>query len=95
MADVHVSTSAQTPEGYRFEMLIGEAGRRTSHVVLLRDDDYQRWASQGMSPAAVASQCVELMLEHERRSELPQHMDLHDVMQRYPGFEREDDRYLR
>lgn len=87
MAEVHVVATDEIEDGYRFDVTVEHAGRRTSHVVTLRGDDYERWAELGTSPAAVAHRCVELLLDRVPHSELMDRFDLRETINLYPAFE--------
>lgn len=89
MADVRVSDQRETDDGFRFDVTVDEAGRRTRHEVTLRRDDYERWGSEGISAAAVVRRCVEILLGRVSQKDLLQRFDVSQAVRLYPAFETE------
>lgn len=89
MADIQVGNQDETDEGFRFDVTIDEAGRRTEHQVTLGRDDYERWGSEGVSAAAVARRCVEILLRRVSQKDLMPTFDVREAIQLYPAFEME------
>jgi hypothetical protein len=95
MADIEIVSSDETAEGYRFEVAIDEAGRRTTHTVSMSYADYERWGSEGgMTPAAVVRRSITLMLSRVGRGKMMERFDVREAMQMYPAFEAEAHRAL-
>ena len=89
MADVNVSNQQETDDGFHFDVTVEEAGRRSTHVVSLSRADYERWGSEGVSAAAVARRCVEILLDRVSQRDLMDRFDVREAVQLYPAFEME------
>lgn len=89
MAVVQVSNQQETDVGFRFDVTVEEAGRRSAHVVSLSRADYERWGSEGVSAAAVTRRCVEILLDRVSQRDLMDRFDVREAVQLYPAFEME------
>jgi hypothetical protein len=95
MVDIDVISSEETDTGYRFEVAVDQAGRRSDHTITMSSADYERWGSEGgLAPATVARRSVEVLLRRVGPERLPEHFDVRDAMQLYPAFEAEAHRSL-
>ena len=94
MAEIHVRNQQETADGFRFDVTIDEAGRRSTHVVSLSRADYERWGSAGVSAAAVTRRCVEILLERVSQRKLLERFDVREAVQLYPAFEMEIHRHF-
>lgn len=89
MADVRVTNQREDDDGFRFDVIVDEAGRHTTHEVTLSRDDYERWGSEGISAAAVVRRCVEILLERVSQQDLLDRFDVRQAVRLYPAFEME------
>jgi hypothetical protein len=95
MVDIEILAQEETDTGYRFEVAVDHAGRRSTHTVTMSHADYERWGSEGgLAPATVARRSVELLVGRVGRARLMERFDVREAMQLYPAFEAEAHRLL-
>lgn len=95
MTNIQIINDLRTADGYQFDVVLEDGGRRSNHTVTMSEADYERWGSEGgMAPVAVVRRSVELLVRRVGRDRLAERFDVGDAMQLYPAFEAEAYRTL-
>jgi len=87
MADITVD-STDTPDGWRFDVRVAEAGSETRHEVTLSRADHERLAP-GAAPEDLVRESFAFLLEREPKESMLRSFDLSVIARYFPEYERE------
>jgi hypothetical protein len=80
------------PDEFRVRVI--ENRSETSHLVTVRQADYERIAARKVEPAELVRRSFEFLLENEPKESILARFDLSVIGRYFPAFEREMKRRL-
>ena len=83
-------TEEERSRGWEYRVAVErESGARTEHTVRLSWADHEHWSGGRAAPSRVVQVLMDLLVERERESKIPESFDAATMRRKWPQIDRE------